>query len=73
MLEQWVPFAVVSFIVLLSFLTNVAFGSKVADWTNSAPIEINSPWKRPGAWITGRAGAGSPAVKDEPKTSAVSR
>ena len=47
MLEQWVPFAVVSFIVLLSFLTNVAFGSKVADWTNSAPIEINSPWKRP--------------------------
>jgi hypothetical protein len=48
MLEQWVPFAVVSFIVLLSFLTNVAFGSRVADWTNSAPIEINSPWKRPG-------------------------
>lgn len=25
------------------------------------------------AWITGRAGAGSPPVKDEPKTSAVSR
>ena len=47
MLEQWVPFAVVSFIVLLSFLTNVAFGSKVADWTNSAPIEVNVPWKRP--------------------------
>ena len=47
MLEQWVPFAAVTFIVLLSFLTNVAFGSKVADWTNSAPIEINSPWKRP--------------------------
>ena len=47
MLEQWVPFAVVSFIVLLSFLTNVAFGSKVADWTNSAPIEVNTPWKRP--------------------------
>ncbi|MCX5979648.1 MAG: hypothetical protein NTV67_03405 [Chloroflexi bacterium] len=47
MVEQWVPFAVVSFIVLLSFLTNVAFGSKVADWTNSAPVEINSPWKRP--------------------------
>ena len=47
MLEQWVPFAVVSFIVLLSFITNVAFGSKVADWTNSAPIEVNSPWKRP--------------------------
>jgi len=34
MLEQWVPFAAVSFIVLLSFITNVAFGSKVADWTN---------------------------------------
>ena len=47
MVEQWVPFAAVSFIVLLSFLTNVAFGSRVADWTNSAPIEINSPWKRP--------------------------
>jgi hypothetical protein len=47
MLEQWVPFAAVSFIVLLSFLTNVAFGSRVADWTNSAPIEIDSPWKRP--------------------------
>jgi hypothetical protein len=47
MVEQWVPFAVVSFIVLLSFLTNVAFGSRVADWTNSAPVEINSPWKRP--------------------------
>ena len=47
MLEQWVPFAAVSFIVLLSFTTNVAFGSKVADWTNSAPIEVNSPWKRP--------------------------
>ena len=47
MLEQWVPFAVVSFIVLLSFITNVAFGSKVADWTNSAPIEVNTPWKRP--------------------------
>ena len=47
MLEQWVPFAVVSFIVLLSFIANVAFGSKVADWTNSAPIEVNSPWKRP--------------------------
>ena len=47
MLEQWVPFAAVSFIVLLSFITNVAFGSKVADWTNSAPIEVNSPWKRP--------------------------
>ena len=47
MLEQWVPFAVISFIVLLSFITNVAFGSKVADWTNSAPIEVNTPWKRP--------------------------
>ena len=47
MLEQWVPFAVILFIVLLSFITNVAFGSKVADWTNSAPIEVNSPWKRP--------------------------
>ena len=47
MLEQWVPFAAVSFIVLLSFITNVAFGAKVADWTNSAPIEVNSPWKRP--------------------------
>jgi hypothetical protein len=47
MLEQWVPFAAVTFIVLLSFITNVAFGSKVADWTNSAPIEVNSPWKRP--------------------------
>ena len=47
MVEQWVPFAAVSLIVLLSFLTNVAFGSRVADWTNSAPIEINSPWKRP--------------------------
>ena len=47
MVEQWVPFAAVSFIVLLSFLTNVAFGSRVADWTNSAPIEIDSPWKRP--------------------------
>ena len=47
MVEQWVPFAAVSFIVLLSFLTNVAFGSRVADWTNSAPVEINSPWKRP--------------------------
>jgi hypothetical protein len=47
MLEQWVPFAAVSFIVLLSFITNVAFGSKVADWTSSAPIEVNSPWKRP--------------------------
>ena len=47
MLEQWVPFAAVSFIVLLSFITNVAFGSKVADWTNSAPIEVNIPWKRP--------------------------
>ena len=47
MLEQWVPFATVTFIVLLSFLTNVAFGSKVADWTNSAPIEVNVPWKRP--------------------------
>ena len=47
MLEQGVPFAVVSFIVLLSFITNVAFGSKVADWTNSAPIEVNTPWKRP--------------------------
>ncbi|MEI6848703.1 MAG: hypothetical protein WCK50_01600 [bacterium] len=47
MLEQWVPFAAVTFIVLLSFITNVAFGSKVADWTNSAPVEINTPWKRP--------------------------
>ena len=47
MLEQWVPLAAVSLIVLLSFITNVAFGSKVADWTNSAPIEVNSPWKRP--------------------------
>ena len=47
MLEQWVPFAVVSFIVLLSFITNVAFDPKVTDWTNSAPIEVNSPWKRP--------------------------
>ena len=47
MLEQWVPFVAVSFIVLLSFITNVAFGSKVADWTNSAPIEVNTPWKRP--------------------------
>jgi len=47
MLEQWVPFAAVSFIVLLSFITNVAFGSKVADWTNGAAIEVNSPWKRP--------------------------
>ena len=47
MLEQWVPFAAVTFIVLLSFLTNVAFGAKVADWTNSAPIEVNTPWKRP--------------------------
>jgi hypothetical protein len=47
MLEQWVPFAAVTFIVLLSFITNVAFGSKVADWTNSAPIEVNTPWKRP--------------------------
>ena len=47
MLEQWVPFAAVSLIVLLSFITNVAFGSKVADWTNSAPIEVNTPWKRP--------------------------
>ena len=61
MVEQWVPFAAVSFIVLLSFLTNVAFGSRVADWTNSAPVEINSPWKRPrllagkslvGLWFT---------------------
>jgi len=25
----------------------VAFGSKVADWTTSAPVEINTPWKRP--------------------------
>jgi hypothetical protein len=47
MLEQWVPFAAVTFIVLLSFITNVAFGSKVADWTNSAPIEVHTPWKRP--------------------------
>jgi len=47
MLEQWVPFATVTFIVLLSFITNVAFRSKVADWTNSAPIEVNTPWKRP--------------------------
>ena len=47
MLEQWVPFAAVSFIVLLSFITNVAFGSTVADWTNSAPIEVNTSWKRP--------------------------
>jgi hypothetical protein len=47
MLEQWVPFAAVSFIVLLSFITNVALGSRVADWANSAPIEVNSPWKRP--------------------------
>jgi hypothetical protein len=47
MLEQWVPFAVVSFIVLLSFIINVAFGSKVADWNSSAPIEVNVPWKRP--------------------------
>jgi hypothetical protein len=47
MLEQWVPFAAVTFIVLLSFITNVAFASKVADWTNSAPIEVNTPWKRP--------------------------
>jgi hypothetical protein len=47
MLEQWVPFAVVSFIVLLSFITNVAFDPKVTDWTNSAAIEVNSPWKRP--------------------------
>ena len=47
MLEQWVPFATVTFIVLLSFITTVAFGSKVADWTNSAPVEINTPWKRP--------------------------
>jgi len=47
MLEQWVPFAAVTFIVLLSFITNVAFGSRVADWTNSAPIEVNIPWKRP--------------------------
>ena len=47
MLEQWVPFAAVTFIVLLSFITNVAFGSKVVDWTNSAPIEVNTPWKRP--------------------------
>jgi hypothetical protein len=47
MVEQWVPFAVVSFIVLSSFVINVAFGSRVADWTNSAPIEVNTPWKRP--------------------------
>jgi len=47
MLEQWVPFAAVTFIVLLSFITNVVVGSKVADWTNSAPIEVNTPWKRP--------------------------
>jgi hypothetical protein len=47
MLEQWVLFAAVTFIVLLSFITNVAFGSRVADWTNSAPIEVNTPWKRP--------------------------
>jgi len=47
MLEQWVPFAAVSFIVMLSFITNVALGPKVADWTNSAPIEVNTPWKRP--------------------------
>ena len=47
MLEQWVPFAAVSFIVLLSFITNVAFDPKVADWTNSAPIEVNTPWRRP--------------------------
>ena len=47
MLEQWVPFATVTFIVLTSFITNVAFGSRVADWTNSAPIEVNTPWKRP--------------------------
>jgi hypothetical protein len=47
MLEQWVPFAVVSFIVLLSFITNVAFDPKVTDWTNSAAIKVNSPWKRP--------------------------
>ena len=47
MLDQWVPFAAVTFIVLLSFLTNVAFDPKVTDWTNSAPIEVNSPWRRP--------------------------
>ena len=47
MLEQWVPFAAVSFIVLLSFITNVAFDPKVTDWTNSAPIEVNTPWRRP--------------------------
>jgi hypothetical protein len=47
MLEQWVPFAAVTFIVLLSFITNVVVGSKVADWTNSAPIEVNTSWKRP--------------------------
>jgi hypothetical protein len=47
MLEQWVPFATITFIVLTSFITNVAFGSGVADWTNSAPIEVNTPWKRP--------------------------
>jgi hypothetical protein len=47
MVEQWVPFAVVSFIVLSSFIINVAFGSKVADWNSSAPIEVNVPWKRP--------------------------
>lgn len=47
MLEQWVPFAAVSFIVLLSFFTNVAFDPKVTDWANSGPIEVNSPWKRP--------------------------
>jgi hypothetical protein len=54
MLEQWVPFAAVTFIVLLSFITNVAFGSKVADWTNSAPVEINTPWKRP-RFLTGKS------------------
>ena len=47
MLEQWVPFATITFIVLTSFITNVALGSRVADWTNSAPIEVNTPWKRP--------------------------
>jgi hypothetical protein len=47
MLEQWVPFATITFIVLTSFITNVALGSGVADWTNSAPIEVNTPWKRP--------------------------
>jgi hypothetical protein len=47
MLEQWVPFAVLAGIVAVSFLSNVALGTRVADSMNSASIEINTPWRRP--------------------------